>query len=576
MKPYLLPILMVINTLICSSQECPSLINPAPNAIDVPVDVRLEWTEIAGATGYIISIGTTPNGTDIVYEVPVGSVNHYQTPAGLPESTTLYVTITLFFFNRPNITCESIHFTTMNVTTPPPCTMILAPADGISDVNVSTPITWNYAPTATGYRIAMGTTPDASNIVYNLDIGNTLSYKPDDDLPFLTTIYVRITPYNENGSPSGPCTLFQFLTGDAQILPGCTQLLHPYNGEVNVALSPKLEWNPVPNADGYRVSMGYSPYEPDILDNVEFRNTNTYVLEFEPNKTIFVQIVPFNSSGEALGCTQESFFTYVGCGDHYSDTGELIQPRPEIKFPDEIKICPDQTENNISASDSADGFRWYMISNGNEILISETKEVRPTASGQYIYEAYNVINNSEGSFECARRKAFSVIVSESPQITSITVNENGTSVELTIKVAGNGTYEYALDNINGPYQDNNIFTNVDYNGHVAYVRDKNGCGNAEKFIDLSVDVGGFPKFFTPNGDGINDFWQYRKLSDSSDLNVTRIFIYNRFGSFLGEIDPKSQGWGGNFNGKPLPTNNYWFKAVTSDEKEIKGYFVLKR
>ena len=92
--------------------------------------------------------------------------------------------------------------------------------------------------------------------------------------------------------------------------------------------------------------------------------------------------------------------------------------------------------------------------------------------------------------------------------------------------------------------------------------------------DLTLE--GFPKFFTPNGDGINDFWQYIPPASLGEVNLDTIHIFDRYGVLLAQIDPSSLGWDGNFNGQPLPSSDYWFKAISSDSQKLQGHFALKR
>ena len=72
---------------------------------------------------------------------------------------------------------------------------------------------------------------------------------------------------------------------------------------------------------------------------------------------------------------------------------------------------------------------------------------------------------------------------------------------MEILVSGDGDYEFSLDGL--AYQDSNTFTNVPPGIISVFIQDKNNCGITEELIS----VVGFPKFFTPNGDGVNDFWQ---------------------------------------------------------------------
>ena len=64
-------------------------------------------------------------------------------------------------------------------------------------------------------------------------------------------------------------------------------------------------------------------------------------------------------------------------------------------------------------------------------------------------------------------------------------------------------------------------------------------------------------FFSPNDDGVNDYWDYSKLKDYSELEIT---IYNRWGRKVFEHSKVNKyfKWDGkDFNGKTLPSNTYW-------------------
>lgn len=559
------------------AQDCPNLTSPINGDTNIAVDTSISWDNIPGVTGYIISLGTTPNGTDIINEKAVGSANTYSPPLGLPENTEIFVTITLFFLNLPDSTCPSQSFTTGNVTTPPPCTTISSPANGSTNINSASTISWNYAPTATGYLISIGTAPNGTDIVDSIDVGNALNYNPPVDLPASTLLYITTTPYNENG-PATLCAETTFTTGAAAVLPNCTSLITPANGAINVPLTPFLEWNPVAGATGYRLSIGTSPFDQDILENAVFNTNSTFVIDFEPNRTFFVTIIPFNAAGDAIGCTQETFSTILGCGPYFDAvTGELVFINPEIDFPDEVGICLNNGVTSFTSTDIAEGYRWYKIEiGGNETLISSTAEVQLSELGAYRYEAFNTVAQSGNTIECPTSKTFEVVVSEAPRISTVLVTEQLTGLRLETIVEGIGSYEFALDDSNGPYQDSNIFTNVPSGSYTVYVRDKGGCGTDEKRVEQDLTLEGFPKFFTPNGDGVNDFWQYIPPTATGEINVSTITIYDRYGKLLAQIAPTSRGWDGMVKGRLLPASDYWFKATSLENKVLKGHFSLKR
>ena len=143
---------------------------------------------------------------------------------------------------------------------------------------------------------------------------------------------------------------------------------------------------------------------------------------------------------------------------------------------------------------------------------------------------------------------------------------------------GIGDYEFSLDDSFGPYQDEPKFESVKPGIHTIYIRDKNsyytydfGCGIAQ--IDVSVI--GYKKYFTPNGDGINETWKI--LGIQSNFNATsKVYIFDRFGKILKELDPLSKGWDGTYLGKPMPATDYWFRTYLEDGREFKGHFSLVR
>jgi gliding motility-associated-like protein len=103
------------------------------------------------------------------------------------------------------------------------------------------------------------------------------------------------------------------------------------------------------------------------------------------------------------------------------------------------------------------------------------------------------------------------------------------------------------------------------------VRDKNGCGIRSK----EFGVLGIPEYFTPNQDGYNDFWQLEGLFKRSDFEAI-IYVFDRYGKLLTTFSPRSKGWDGYYNGKPMPSNDYWYRVELADGKVFKGNFTLKR
>jgi len=466
-----------------NAQECPKLSYPANGSVGIPVDATITWPAVDGIVGYLISLGTTPGGGDILSRRSAGQTNSFTPELGLPENTLIYVTIELFIADQPLKICTVESFTTVDVTTPPLCTNLNMPLNGASGVLVTSDFSWNYAPKATGYRITVGSSPGGSDIINDLDVGNTLSHNPSENLPQDIAIYVMIIPYNENGQP--------------------------------------------------------------------------------------------------ISCTEESFNTgaaVFNCGPFIDPvSGQSINLRPVVDFPNVVGLCQNNIPATIVSKDVAHGFRWFSINeDGSETLLSTDSTVDISFLGIYRYEAYNIIEELGNSIECTTVVDFSVVFSDVPVIREINVTRNTTGLQVEVLAEGIGDYEFSLDDVDGPYQNSNVFSDVSSGAHDVYVRDKNGCGTTRGLVEAELSQSDFPKFFTPNGDGINDFWHIRPSKEGRVKELEYLQVFDRYGMLLTQVTRSSRGWDGSFNGRPLPSSVYWFKAADNYNNIVRGYFLLKR
>ena len=74
----------------------------------------------------------------------------------------------------------------------------------------------------------------------------------------------------------------------------------------------------------------------------------------------------------------------------------------------------------------------------------------------------------------------------------------------------------------------------------------------------------FPNAFTPNGDGLNDIFNF----DSKFVKAVDLFIYNRWGSLIFHTNLPEKGWDGQVDGRPAPTGTYVYRAELIDEMGV--------
>jgi len=141
--------------------------------------------------------------------------------------------------------------------------------------------------------------------------------------------------------------------------------------------------------------------------------------------------------------------------------------------------------------------------------------------------------------------------------------DDNQSIEV-IASGGTAPYEYRLEN--GPWQDSPIFNYRTDSFYVVFVREKTACNNQPA---TSLQVINHPVFFTPNNDGFNDIWNIKGLEVQPEAQIT---IYDRYGKIITIYKPTSPGWDGLYNGKKMPSNDYWFTIEYLDTENIPKVF----
>jgi len=200
-----------------------------------------------------------------------------------------------------------------------------------------------------------------------------------------------------------------------------------------------------------------------------------------------------------------------------------------------------------------------------------------------VYEdgIYEVTLIKTDSTHCSKTREIEVVYSEIAKISldDVTIEDDADINTITINNENNnlglGDYEFSLDDDFLGFQDDPFFNNVTSGFHTIYIRDKNGCNTAE----IEVSVIGYPKFFTPNNDGENDTWNVLGVNENFYSN-SNIYIFDRFGKLIIQIDPKGKGWDGLYKGEHIPSTDYWFSVELIDSngnvKVRKGHFSLIR
>ena len=244
-----------------------------------------------------------------------------------------------------------------------------------------------------------------------------------------------------------------------------------------------------------------------------------------------------------------------------------VDPLPEFEVPSESIFCQNIGTLTLEVSE-AQGQYSYEWKNESGEVISTSENAVLTSGGTYSVVATSDIN-------CISKvRTIEVKESAIAQISQddIEVIDGGEENSISIDPSnlGIGSYVYALDNRFGPYQQEPFFDNVFPGEHTLFVKDENDCGIEQ----IQVFVIGYMKFFTPNGDGFNDTW---KVLGVTSQPTSDIYVFDKFGKLLVQLDASDEeGWDGIYNGKQLPSADYWYRVQLEDGRIHTGHFSLIR
>jgi gliding motility-associated-like protein len=265
-----------------------------------------------------------------------------------------------------------------------------------------------------------------------------------------------------------------------------------------------------------------------------------------------------------------------GCSVVPVTTSVIINPLPEPILANG-DICLDPLGNlarsftfESGLADKDFAFQWFFNGVISKGAIQSTYTA--TEIGEYSVIATNILTG------CVSTQIYATVVSA--QMASdfiMSVNDTFTENNILTVVVNGGTGPFFFQLDNESFQNSNVFHQLSSGIHIVSIKDDTNC----TVISKQVTIMGYPKFFTPNNDGFNDYWN---ISYYNNFPQAHIHIFDRYGKLIKEIAPLGSGWDGTYDGNLLPAADYWF-IVNFKEFNLKGeleskmfksHFSLKR
>ncbi|MBC7616023.1 MAG: gliding motility-associated C-terminal domain-containing protein, partial [Pedobacter sp.] len=228
--------------------------------------------------------------------------------------------------------------------------------------------------------------------------------------------------------------------------------------------------------------------------------------------------------------------------------------------------------SGVLNSTSGTSYQWFL--NNSAINGATGTSLNITQAGNYSVRVRNAL-------ECeAISNTFTVTTTALP-LAKITVNNTilikGEGVVLT--ASGGLRYEWtpaegligASLNIASPTVKPLLTTTYTVTAFNA-----NGCSStAQITIVVKEDIPPLPNVFSPNGDGVNDFWV---IDDIKSLPDHILKIFDRSGRILFTVRNYDNNWDGRVNGNLLEEGTYYYTISFLDKKTItrKGFITIVR
>ena len=256
-----------------------------------------------------------------------------------------------------------------------------------------------------------------------------------------------------------------------------------------------------------------------------------------------------------------------------------INPRPSLGIDRDIHLCYGRYLN-LDALYNTDGLSALWLH--NQQIVSNPSGVNEP--GVY----YLLAVNSAGCKDTAK-----VQLSIQPPVTANAGPDDTTDYMAPYRLHGSGGGPYLWTPgsplLNNPYVSSPVAVLNQTTSFILMVQDEIGCSDFDTVV-IYVRLGDdfyVPNAFTPNGDGLNDYFSPVPLGGIAELEYFRVF--NRWGQQVFEMassngfaytNLSSRGWDGRYLGRPQDPGNYVWelkgKNRRGESKFLKGNVILIR
>lgn len=263
----------------------------------------------------------------------------------------------------------------------------------------------------------------------------------------------------------------------------------------------------------------------------------------------------------AAGTYQLYLTDQNGCENYYNTY--IVDELPEYKVAGTGEIVNDQcglkigsiSNVNITGGVPPYIYKWTNANNG---VVGETNSITNLAAGKYVL---NVVDARCGNVDIPY-----TIIDESadvvaPSVSDLQLCSSGSALLIVNNAALSVTYRlYDAQSSAQPIDEQkggkfNITVSANRSYFISQLTGTCESSRAEVKVAVGLSVVNIANTFTPNGDGVNDYWKITSIENYPDAIVQ---VFSRYGQKVYESKGYGTPFEGNLNGKKLPAGVYYY------------------
>ncbi len=241
----------------------------------------------------------------------------------------------------------------------------------------------------------------------------------------------------------------------------------------------------------------------------------------------------------------------------------LASPAPKTVS---YEACATKGQLVLNSLVSAQGQkRWYETETSpNPIVVSTIDTEEPQLTTYYVASITGQGCESE-------RVPVSISIYENPVF--VTETQDGSMAEIRVE-QGTPPYIYTMrDEVSDSFYSTILIKDMKVGKNSIEISDAQGC-KVSVVLDAKINL--IPdQYFSPNGDGINDYWMIKNIESYPKTTIT---IRDRYGKELAKYKGADfKGWDGKYQGNPVISDDYWYEIQVQEVGErMIGHFNLRR